>query len=415
MSNNDRIWAGIKRQCLQSPAEGQSTTQQIDSAWSEVLDDHSTGPCRSVDINDQGHLVGKDGKISQDFTSCNNYSGFPGNLVKATGLVEDNRTADSVCCTSTLYFLDIAGQALSDISKAGRMGRVLCGGFDGRPLRGIAEDRLVPDGIDASYYKQHLHWTNTGAPGAIDGHINSGNHDGSDFCTIVPPEKDGLRTPKQLTINQIINMIHFYDREGLTVIRCALDGSALETLACTGDPSYSTHLADKSSQCVGVTVDHIHGHLYRSQKGISKGGQGSICRAGLDMPKYKQPDARSDVEVLFEGLPEFVDLDLDTETMMLYWANRDEAPLGNSLNRGYVGPDRATYLLSALPLERQYGYTLLANLLHDPINFKLDMYNDHLYAIDMGGAYSRFGLEGEGREKLFEYLGVYTGLALAYL
>lgn len=47
----------------------------------------------------------------------------------------------------TLYFVDIAGEALNDITKAGRSGRVLSGGFDGRPLRVIAENQLVPDGI----------------------------------------------------------------------------------------------------------------------------------------------------------------------------------------------------------------------------------------------------------------------------
>lgn len=46
---------------------------------------------------------------------------------------------------------------------------------------------------------------------------------------------------------------------------------------------------------------------------------------------------RTDVETLFDRLPEPIDLEMDIEQEMLYWTDRGEYPLGNSLNRAFAG------------------------------------------------------------------------------
>ena len=416
----DRIQAAIKRVCLQILAEGQGMPHEIDSAWLEIFGDMVVAPCRSMDADGLDSVVLAEEKYLQEPASHTNSldylrksyieKGRLGDKCAAGGLYPAHRNAK----TPTLYFLDIAGEALHDITKAGHSGRVLSGGFDGRPLRVIAENQLVPDSLDISPSLHRLFWTNMGIPGAGNGHIKSSNLDGSDIRTIVASGSGGIRTPKQLTIDHTNDTLYFCDREGLAVMRCALDGSALEPLVRTGDPGSSAHAADASRWCVGVAIDRARGHLYWSQKGPSKGSQGRICRAGLDMRKHEHPGGRSDIETLFHNLPECVDLELDADASMLYWADRGEVPLGNSLNRGYVGPDRAAYLANAHPLERKLGYVVLAKMLHEPISVKLDKVDGYIYATDMGGAIYRFGLDGQGRKRVYEYLGVYTGLALTH-
>ncbi len=416
----NRIWAAIKRECLQVLAEGQGTPQQIDSAWLESFGDKAVAPCKLMDAEGLDSVVLTEEKYSQDHGSHTHILDFLRKAYIERGLLGDKCAKGGLyppprkISTPTLYFLDIAGEALHDITKAGRSGRVLSGGFDGRPLRVIAENQLVPDGLDICLSTQRLFWTNMGIPGAGNGYINSSKLDGSDLRTIVAPGSGMVCTPKQLTIDQTADRLYFCDREGLSVIRCALDGSALETLVRTGDPQVLAHAADQSRWCVGVAVDPTRNYLYWSQKGPSKGGRGSICRAGLDMPVGEDPAARSDIETLFQGLPECVDLELDAEAGFLYWADRGEVPLGNSINRGYVGPDREAYLKKAHPLERKLGYVVLVKQLHEAIGVRLDKVNGHIYVTDLGGALYQYGLNGEEGKRVYEYMGVYTGLAVAH-
>jgi hypothetical protein len=90
-------------------------------------------------------------------------------------------------------------------------------------------------------------------------------------------------------------------------------------------------------KCVGITVDPKHGKFYWTQKGASKAGQGRIFCANINLPAGKTAATRSDIELLLKNLPEPIDLDIDTDTEILYWTDRGEYPTGNSVNRAYVG------------------------------------------------------------------------------
>lgn len=81
----------------------------------------------------------------------------------------------------------------------------------------------------------------------------------------------------------------------------------------------------------------MHGKFYWTQKGFSKAGKGRIFRANIITPLGETAENRSDIETLFQNLPEPIDLDLDPEEEILYWTDRGEYPLGNSVNRAYVG------------------------------------------------------------------------------
>jgi hypothetical protein len=46
----------------------------------------------------------------------------------------------------------------------------------------------------------------------------------------------------------------------------------------------------------------------------------------------QSPENRTDVEVLFEGLPEPIDLEIDVYNRVLYWTDRGDPPRGNTVS-----------------------------------------------------------------------------------
>jgi hypothetical protein len=122
----------------------------------------------------------------------------------------------------------------------------------------------------------------------------------------------------------------------MRVLRAELDGSHIETLVQTGHGDADR--LDATRHCVGVAIDPARGHLYWTQKGPSNGGLGKILRAGIDIPAGHTAADRGDIEVLFDGLPEPIDLDLDLDTRMLYWTDRGDPPRGNTVNRAPMDP-----------------------------------------------------------------------------
>ena len=203
---------------------------------------------------------------------------------------------------------------------------------------GPAPDGLVV--VDGSLY-----WTTMGEPevnpdvpgekgrdySARTGGVRRCEIDGTGLRDVLPA--GSLTTGKQLTTDGE-GWLYWSDREGCRVSRCRLDGSELEDLVVFARTD------DWQNECVGVAVDTARGHVYWSQKGPSKGGRGRILRAGLERPEGELPERRSDIEVVWEALPEPIDLEIDGDH--LYWTDRgDAAQGGNTLNRAPIpGPGR---------------------------------------------------------------------------
>jgi hypothetical protein len=79
-----------------------------------------------------------------------------------------------------------------------------------------------------------------------------------------------------------------------------IDGANVETLE---------HRRDYLRWSVGIQVDEEAGYVYWTQKGPPKGGKGKILRCPID-----GVDADGEgIEVLFDKLPEPIDLALDLE------------------------------------------------------------------------------------------------------
>src|SRR6202012_6206236 len=122
-------------------------------------------------------------------------------------------------------------------------------------------------------------------------------------------------TPKQITADFDAGFLYWCDREGMRVMRSNLDGSNVTVLVRNGVFPADSH--DVPRHCVGIAVDPVNRHIYWTQKGPPDGGKGRIFRAGLEIPAGQTAANRTDIEVLWNSLPEPVDLEIKGD--WLYW------------------------------------------------------------------------------------------------
>lgn len=288
-----------------------------------------------------------------------------------------------------LFFLDLAA------------GRVLSAKPDGSDLKTIvSEGRRLPDGIVVDIAAGHIYWTNMGNPSANDGSIERADLDGGNLKHIVP--SGGTHTPKQLQLDKRNGKLYWSDREGMRVMRCNVDGSKLETLVDTsqGDTRPGR---DATKWCVGIALDIKGGKLYWTQKGPDNAGQGRIFRANLEIPKGQTPANRKDIEVLFDGLPEPIDLDLDLANRMMYWTDRGDPPRGNTVNRAPM---------DGMPGDRKEP-EIIFNHLMEGIGLSLDLKGRRMFLTDLGGSVYSANFDGSDKRTLLIAQGNLSGIAYA--
>jgi hypothetical protein len=318
-----------------------------------------------------------------------------------------------------LYFLDLGVGANFEPSQGLTGGKIMTASSDGSRMKVLIDGLASPDGIDVSISSGRIFWTSMGTPGKPDGSVLSAKLDGSDIKTVIP--KGVVNTPKQLTIDQLGSKVYFCkscvapisdksvsvltkigDREGLSVHRCNYDGTVHEVIVQCGDWE-KDGFEDQTKWCVGVTLDHVHGKFYWTQKGTPKGGQGRIFRAGIEFPSGETASSRSDIELLYDHLPEPVDLEIDSQSQTLYWTDRGEYPLGNTLSKAEVGPEGNKKIIT------------LARHFHEAIGMKLDTVNHHIYITDLGGAIYRVAMNGLEKHRIIDTDNALTGIALVYV
>jgi DNA-binding beta-propeller fold protein YncE len=280
-------------------------------------------------------------------------------------------------------------------------GRVFSVNPDGSDKEVLVTGCTLPDGVAVDVEAGHVYWTNMGFPPENDGSIERVNLDGGDRTTIV---SSGVTfTPKQLHFEATDRKLYWGDREGMRVMRCDLDGSNVETLVQTGQTDDDRR--DQRRWCVGVAVDPVGRHLYWTQKGPSDAGLGKILRAGIDLPAGDSAAGRSDIEVLFEGLPEPIDLELDLAARMLYWTDRGDPPRGNTVNRA--------------PMDAPNGHReppkILGTHLMEGIGIALDRDGGRMFVTDLGGNVYAADLDGSNRREILFAQGNLTGIAYAEL
>jgi DNA-binding beta-propeller fold protein YncE len=271
---------------------------------------------------------------------------------------------------------------------------------DGSDRKVIVTGCRYPDGIALDVAAGHIYWTNMGVPKVNDGSVERADLDGRNRTTIVP--QGGTFTPKQIQLEKKSRKLYWCDREGMRVMRANLDGSNIETIVDTsqGDPRPGP---DASKWCVGVAIDVDGGKIYWTQKGSDNAGEGRILRAGIEVPNGQTASNREDIEVLYDGLPEPIDLDLDLNNRVMYWTDRGDPPRGNTVNRAPM--DSAT-------LDRPAPQLVLTHLM-EGIGIVLDVKRDRMFITDFGGNVLVAKLDGSDAEALLVAQGNLTGIAYA--
>ena len=291
--------------------------------------------------------------------------------------------------TGRIFFLDTAG------------GRVLSANPDGSDLETIVEEgRKLPDGLVIDSAARHMYWSNMGNIKANDGSILRSDLDGKNITTIVAP--GGTFTPKQMQIEKKTGKLYWCDREGMRVMRANIDGSNIETLVDTseGDPRPGP---DLRKWCVGIAVDAAGGKFYWTQKGDDKAGQGRIFRANIELPRGRSPANRQDIELLYDNLPEPIDLDLDVAHRVMYWTDRGDPPRGNTVNRAPMDPT---------PGNRKDPEILISHLM-EGIGLALDLKGGRMFITDLAGTVYSANLDGSNKKTLLFVEGNLTGIAYA--
>ena len=290
----------------------------------------------------------------------------------------------------------------SGMTRSGRLfvlelnaGRIHTMNPDGSDQKTIVTNCRLPDGIAVDVEAGHIYWTNMGVPNLNDGSIERADIDGKNRKVIVP--EGGTFTPKQMHLDKENGKLYWCDREGMRVMRANLDGSQIETLVETGRGD--TDRRDETRFCVGITIDPKLGKIYWTQKGPTKGGLGRLCRANIDVPKGESPTNRSDIEVLFDQLPEPIDLELDLKKRVLYWTDRGDPPRGNTVNR--------------TPIDKKAVPEILITHLMEGIGIALDVPGNRMFVTDFAGSLYSADLDGENERMLLGAQGNLTGIAYA--
>src|ERR1700689_3467205 len=215
---------------------------------------------------------------------------------------------------SRLFLLDLSDDRVVSLNP------------DGSDRKVIVTGCRYPDGIAVDVAAGHIYWTNMGNPAADDGSIERADLDGQNRQTIVG--QGGTFTPKQLQLERKSGKLYWCDREGMRLMRANLDGSNIETLVDTGqgDPRPGP---DPAKGCVGVAIDAECDQVYWTQKGPDNAGQGRLLRAGIEVPAGQTESNRADIELLYDGLPEPIDLELDPNNRVVYWTDRGDPPRRN--------------------------------------------------------------------------------------
>jgi hypothetical protein len=158
---------------------------------------------------------------------------------------------------------------------------------------------------------------------------------------------------------------------------------------------------DQTRWCVGIAVDASGGHFYWTQKGTDNGNVGRIFRAGIQMPEGQSPSNRTDIEVLYDGLPEPIDLELDLTNRVMYWTDRGDPPRGNTVNRAPMDAAKG---------KRPPPEIVFTHLM-EGIGIALDAKGGRMFLTDLGGSVYSAGLDGSGGKPIQFAKGNLSGIA----
>jgi len=105
--------------------------------------------------------------------------------------------------------------------------------------------------------------------------------------------------------------------------------------------------------------------------------------------------------VIFDRLPEPIDLELDLQHRVLYWTDRGDPPRGNTVNRAPIDGPRVD------------APEIVLTHLMEGIGLALDVPGDRMFVTDFGGSIYSAKLDGSDKRTLLYAQGNLTGIAYA--
>jgi DNA-binding beta-propeller fold protein YncE len=302
---------------------------------------------------------------------------------------KSERASGGKAAVGRLFVLELSG------------GRIHTMNTDGSDRKTIVSDCRNCDGIVVDVEAGHIYWTNMGVPSLNDGSVERADIDGKNRKVIIP--EGGAFTPKQIHLDKKNGKLYWCDREGMRVMRANLDGSKIETLVETGRGDADRH--DQTKWCVGITIDPQREKIYWSQKGPDNAGLGRISSTNTEIPRGETATNRTDIEVLFDGLPEPIDLELDERNRVLYWTDRGDPPRGNTVNRTPI---------DVKPKSGDMPEIVLTHLM-EGIGIALDVPGNRMFVTDFAGSIYSARLDGSQSRNFLYAQGNLTGIAYAEL
>jgi hypothetical protein len=124
-------------------------------------------------------------------------------------------------------------------------------------------------------------------------------------------------------------------------------------------------------------------------------------RAGIDIPTGQTASDRADIELIYDGLPEPIDLELDPKYRVMYWTDRGDPPHGNTVNRAPMDSDA-----KGRPAPRSSS-PLDGRNRHRPGSEE----DDRMFITDFGGNVFSAKLDGSDPKVLLVAQGNLTGIA----
>src|SRR6185437_9051615 len=128
-------------------------------------------------------------------------------------------------------------------------------------------------------------------------------------------------------------------------------------------------------------------------------GKGRVFRAGIEIPTGQTASNRADIEVLYDGLPEPIDLELDLANRVVYWTDRGDPPRGNTVNRA--------------PIDKKATPEILITHLMEGIGITLDVPGNRMFVTDFAGSVYSADLDGKNERNFLYAQGNLTGIAYA--
>lgn len=117
------------------------------------------------------------------------------------------------------------------------------------------------------------------------------------------------------------------------------------------------------------------------------------------------PANRQDIEVLYVGLPEPINLEMDPATRTLYWTDRGDPPRGNTVSRAPLDA----------PAGKRPAPEMLFSHRMEGIGLALDPKGGRMFITDFAGSVYSANLDGSNQRTLLFAQGNLAGIAYVEL